>query len=423
MSVIANIHTLSDSTKQQIDNDLEIEIINKFGGESRYINPIDITDEWVTLPFAYGVTKHSLPRPTRDSFTTIKSSFNGTPRKEQQIILRESIQLLNKRGSVMISAYPGFGKTCCSIYIAARIGLKTLVIVNKIVLMKQWEESVRKFCPSTTVAKLTAKTKQLECQFNIMNAQNVEKKGSAFFKDIGCIIVDEAHLIMAETLSRSLKYVHPRYLIGLTATPYRPDGLNKLLDLYFGSYKIIRKLVREHHVYKVNTGFKPLVEYAKNGRVNWGSILESQANDVERNDLIVKLIMFHSKRNILILVKRVAQGEYLVNKLKENNVYVTSLIGNNQEYDVNARVLIGTGQKVGTGFDHPKLDTLLLAADIEEYFIQYLGRVFRRKDVVPIILDMVDNYSILEKHYNTRRRVYKEHGGIVCDFNLKNINK
>ena len=83
--------------------------------------------------------------------------------------------------------------------------------------------------------------KDEKSHFFIINAQNVEKLPKDFFKDVGSVIVDEAHMIMAETLSKSLQYVSPRYLLGLTATPYRPDGLDILLQLYFGKYKIIRE--------------------------------------------------------------------------------------------------------------------------------------------------------------------------------------
>ena len=79
--------------------------------------------------------------------------------------------------------------------------------------------------------------------------------------------------------------------------------------------------------------------------------------------------------------------------------------------------MIGTVSKVGVGFDHPRLDTLLLAADVEEYFIQYLGRVFRRQDTVPIIFDIVDKNPIIEKHYKTRKEVFIEHGGKIKNFN------
>ena len=69
--------------------------------------------------------------------------------------------------------------------------------------------------------------------------------------------------------------------------------------------------------------------------------------------------------------------------------------------DPEAKVLIGTNSKVGTGFDHPKLNTLILAADVEEYYVQYMGRIFRTKEGTPIIFDMVDNNPTLEKHFKT----------------------
>ena len=60
----------------------------------------------------------------------------------------------------------------------------------------------------------------------------------------------------------------------------------------------------------------------------------------------------------------------------------------------------------------------MLACDVEEYFIQYLGRIFRTKEGLPIIFDLVDNNSILNKHWNTRRKIYQDHGGTVINFDL-----
>ena len=82
----------------------------------------------------------------------------------------------------------------------------------------------------------------------------------------------------------------------------------------------------------------------------------------------------------------------------------------------NARILIATFQKVGTGFSHEKLDMLILATDAEEYFIQYLGRVFRRPDVEPLVFDIVDKHPILRRHFLTRRSIYQEVGGTICPY-------
>jgi len=426
MSIAYNVKDIKPEISEKIHKDLEIKLESKFGGTSRfnsnpvrYIYPFQLLNEVIILPFAYTTSVLKLDRRSVNEFDKMNVIFEKDLRPEQKVVKKEAIKHLNITGSVLLSMYCGFGKSATSMKIACSIGLKTLIIVNKLVLIKQWEEGIKNFCPSAVIQKLSTKSKfNSEADFYIINAQNIEKLGNEFFESIGTVIVDEAHMIMAETLSRSMQYLYPRYLIGLTATPYRPDGLNVLLDIYFGMNKIIRTLSREHTVYKIDTGFTPEVELTVNNRVNWGAILDSQAKDEDRNDIILTLIQHFSDRNILVLVKRISQGNYLVKKLQKEGESVTSLLGNNQEFDKNARILIGTSNKIGVGFDHPRLDTLLLAADIEEYFIQYLGRVFRTKDVEPIILDLVDDNSILEKHWKTRKKVYEKHGGKIKKLEL-----
>jgi superfamily II DNA or RNA helicase len=249
-----------------------------------------------------------------------------------------------------------------------------------------------------------------------MNATNVPKHRRSFYKDIGFLIVDECHLIMAENLSKCMTYITPRYVLGLSATPYRTDGLNKLLDLYFGTRKIIRKLFRRHTVYKIESGFTPEAKLNRMGKVDWNSVLESQTSCEERNEMIIRLVKKFDDRVILILCKRVAQANYLVQRLQEEKEDVTSLIGKQQEYEKTSRILVGTSSKAGVGFDHARLNSLILASDLEQYFVQYLGRVFRTQEVEPIIFDIVDNYGILQKHFRTRNNVYVEHGGIVKSF-------
>jgi superfamily II DNA or RNA helicase len=423
MSILVPIDSLNYDQKYKVDNDLEIRIeIENPRMASRTIYPYDIIENDVIIPFGFACSELSLPRRSRDSFSTFQLLFTGSLRDEQKEIKRETIQFLNKTGSAIISAYPGFGKTCTSINIAIGIGFKTLIIVNKIVLINQWKESIIKFCPDASIQIVTAKSKLSVAHFYIVNAINVPKLSKRFFDDIGTVIVDELHLIMAESLSKSLMNVFPRYLLGLSATPYRPDSLDKLIDIYFGTNKVCRKLFRKHIAYKVRTNFKPEVEYASNGKINWSSIIDQQGNNKERNKLIVNLVLTFPERNFLILVKRVSQGEYLLNTLISYGEHATSLLGNNQTFDREARILIATGQKCGTGFDHDKLDTLVLASDFEEYFVQYLGRIFRKRDTEPVVYDFVDKNGILEKHFKTRKEIYTEHGGVIKNYDVENLN-
>ena len=259
MSCKIDIELLSDEIKQKIDKELKIKIEDtKYSfGAVRYIYPHSIIDDTIYLPFAYAYNQLKLKRPRRDNFPGIDAHFKGKLHPEQIIVRKEAINILNKTGSILLAIYPGFGKTITSIKLACDIGFKTLVIVNKIVLIKQWQQSLEKFCSSVRIQILTPKSKMEDCDFYIMNAINVPKMKHSFFSNIGLCIIDECHLIMAEILSNSMKCISPRYLIGLSATPYRVDDLDILLELYFGKNKIIRKLYRKHTAYQINTGFKP----------------------------------------------------------------------------------------------------------------------------------------------------------------------
>ena len=148
-------------------------------------------------------------------------------------------------------------------------------------------------------------------------------------------------------------------------------------------------------------------------KINWGSLLDSQANDIQRNQIIIDIVTNFKDRVGLIITKRTSQGQYLYDKLLDLNENVDTLLGKKQDFNNSCRILIGTSNKLGVGFDFPELDMIILGGDIEEYFIQYLGRAFRRLDVVPIIFDLVDNNRILEKHFKTREEVYKRHGGTI----------
>ena len=416
MSIQIPIDNLSDEQKGKIDNDLCITLKSSYGmfENTRHIYPYEIVNNQVTIPFAFGTQVLGVKRPTRNSESIMNVNFTGELREEQKIVQDEAIQILNKHGSIIIGLHVGFGKTILSIKLACMIKLKTLVVVNKLVLIKQWEESIKTFCPLAKIQKLTTKSSFDEsADFFIMNAINIPKMGRTFFSLCKTLIIDESHCILAEKLSNLMLYVQPRYLIGLSATPERYDGLNILFDLYFGKFKIVRVLHHKHTVYRVDTGFKPKVELSINGKVNWNIVLDSQSKDLKRNELIISIVKKHSDRVFLILVKRIEQGNFLLKRLKEENEHVDSLLGTQQEFDKTCRVLIGTSCKVGVGFDFDRLNALILACDIEAYFIQFLGRVSRKKDNHPLIFDLVDTNPILEKHFKTRRMVYQKHGGII----------
>ena len=416
MSCNIKIELIPEEARVKIDNDLHLKIVDEKYNKTKDFCPHQIEDDNIYLPFSFAYSELKFKRTSRNDSMIMNAVFTAELRDEQKVVKAESLAILNKTGSVIISCFCGFGKSITAINICCAIKLKTLIVVNKIVLMTQWQEAINQFCPEATCTKVTTKLKETglpESDFYIVNAINVPKFGREFFRNIGCCVMDEVHLLMAEQLSNLANYVYPRYLLGLSATPYRTDGYNILLDLYFGKDRVIREMYRKHTVYKINTNFTPKMSYTDGGKVIWSSVLESQAKDEKRNELIIDIIKKHSDRMFLVLVKRVDHGKYLLKRLLEDGEDATSLLGSNQTFNKESRILIGTGQKVGTGFDHSKLDALLFASDFEAYSIQTIGRVFRTKDKEPIIFDLVDNNGILMKHYKTRLEIYKKSGGVI----------
>lgn len=371
-------------------------------------------DNTVSIPFAYALDL-GLKRRKREDFSQRIVRFAAEIREQQKEVYDESLKNLSSRGYTLLSLPTGFGKTFLSIKLSTVTKMKTLIIVNKIVLMNQWSDSIKKFCPDAKV-QLLKKEVEDDVDFYIINAMNVPKKSYESLKDIGTVIVDECHLIMAEMISKCMNYLSPRYLIGLSATPYRNDGMDAFIGYYFGNDKIIKTLRREHTVYKVITDFKPFYTLTENGKVNWGSLLESQSMDEERNMLIVSIAQKYRDRNILILSKRVEQCNFIYEKLKDEGENVALLAGKEQEFERSCRILVGTTSKCGTGFDFAKLDTLILASDVKEYFVQVLGRVLRRPDVCPLVFDLLDDNPILLSHFFERVKVYKELGGRILTY-------
>ena len=426
MSLSTPLENLEDDVRGNVLDELTIRIDpGKYGRyvRSLYAFAITGTQKMITAPFFYAQTRMRLSRPKRKALPSCgEYEFTGTLRDEQQQVKKEAVKALNRRGTIVLSLHCGFGKTVTSIGLARQIGLRSLIIVNKVVLMTQWRDSIMRFCPDARIRLLKPALKLPNddeiFDFYIVNAVNVPKffdteTGRTLLSSIGTVIVDECHLIMAETLVQSLLHLEPRYMIGLSATPYRPDALDQLLDLYFGPERIVRKLFRRHIVYKVESGFEPRSDKNSDGILNWGAILDSQARDESRNQLLVDIICNHSDKTFLVLTKRIIQGETLIEMLRNRSVTCTSLLGSQQSFDRDARVLVGTIAKVGTGFDHDKLNALLLASDVEEYFIQYLGRIFRTSEGDPLVFDIVDNHPVLRKHYTTRKATYMEHGGEI----------
>jgi superfamily II DNA or RNA helicase len=414
MSIAVPINELTVSIRHQIIREVKVKVEHP-PRPPTFIYPYHITDDESTiyLPYHYARTLGWTPR-SREMYQACHMTFEGVLRDNQREIKRVVIDQLNTQGVCLLSLHVGWGKSVLAIYLACKLRLQTLIVVNRVVLAKQWVDLIHRLCPSATVQFLKAKVEpNPDADVYVINALNIPKHPVTLWERVGTVIADEIHLLCAKTLYTSNHALTPRYLIGLSATPYRPDGLNGLIELFYGPCTVTRALSCPHHVYAIHTGYKIQHETTATGQVDWNSVLNAQAEHEERNQWIIRIIQQFPDRCFLVLCKRVTQGRQLAEGLREQGITVTDLFGSDSQFDSDARVVVATSQKCGVGFSHDKLNALLLASDTEEYFIQYLGRVFRTPDTRPVVFDLIDQHPILKRHFNTRKKVYVKAGGTI----------
>lgn len=401
------------SQRRKFVDDLTFESKDNYNKKSKYIYGFD-TDEtkegYIYIPYQYGIQngfKNDFTYPHADI------QFTGVLRPVQEEVKPKILELLTSNGCCTISLPCGAGKTICSIYIASVLKVKTLIMLfNKLMLAEQWQNAIEKVTNSKVQFLKSKSIIDLNNDFFIVNAINVPKLGRVF-NDVGLLISDEIQLAATPVGAKALNYITPKYSIGLSATPFRLDGLNNFLFSYFGE-SVVKTYKRKHTVFIIKTGIKLKYTHGYDGKIDWNSVLNAQALNEERNKVIVKLICKNPQRNFLVLSRRVEQAEWISEKLKNKGVDVDILTGTKRKYDEKARVLVATSAKASVGFDHPFMDTLLMAGDAEAYFEQFLGRVLARSPTIPHVYDFVDaSPSVLMKHLKSRCEVYKRFGADI----------
>ena len=255
----------------------------------------------------------------------------------------------------------------------------------------------------------------------VIGVQKASKMSVSDFASIGTVIVDESHISSVATFSKALLLFRPRYLIGLSATPDRTDGLHNLLNLYFGRTNdfLVRKEIKEFTVYKVNTQFKPELSYTiVKGRVapNWNAIINSIEENPERHKLIANIAMKHKNEKIIILCNRKILSEGIFNILKDQNESVDILIGNSRTHDQSKRILVAGFKKCGTGFNDPNLTMAIIASDTKDCR-QYEGRIRKTNN---IIYHIVDDYQSFESHWKLCEKWYKSKGAVIRSIGKNN---
>lgn len=314
--------------------------------------------------------------------------------------------------------------TSMSVYLSIKLKLKTVVLCHLDVVKKQWPDSYAEFSGDSVKVQYVKGNVKMDSTADvyIMGIKKCLNIDPDDLLTIGTVIIDEAHICTIAAFTQVLLRFRPRYLIGLSATYDRSDGLQSLLYPYFGTIEnfIVRKEKKPFVVYKVQTDFEPELKYKKRQGVmcpDWNLVVNSIEKNPERWQLIVDIVLKHPNEKIIILCNRKILSQGIYDLLIKYNESVELYIDKTKNYNKKSRIVVTGFRKGGVGLDDKLLTMAIIASDTKDVR-QYEGRVRVSNN---IIYHIVDNYKSFQKHYKECEKWYIEKGATMKSVHAKTI--
>lgn len=365
----------------------------------------------------------------------INFSFAGSLREDQEA----AVAAILEHDTGILCAPTAFGKTVAAAALIARRGVNTLVLVHRTDLLRQWQERLQMFLGlgKGAVGSIGGGKVKPTGVIDIAVMQSLSRQGqvSDQVKSYGQVIVDECHHLSAFSFETILKHVRAKYVLGLTATPERRDGQHPIIFMQCGPIR--------HTASRATSAPDDLMVEARllPAQINLPEgagiqdVFRHLAENIERTELIGLEVdkAFNQGRKVLVLTERTDHLSAIEAALAGRIQNLFTLHGRMSKKQRIAltdelaalppdvpRVLLATGKLIGEGFDHPPLDTLVLAMPIswKGTLQQYAGRLHREhasKSDVRIIEFIDAGHPALLRMWDKRQRGYRAMGYRVAD--------
>lgn len=362
----------------------------------------------------------------RNKGISIDVEFNGVL-KDYQI---ECLDILNKHNTGIVHMPTGSGKTVLACKLIAERRVNTLIIVNKISLLRQWVDRLKEYLNIDKIGELYANKSLITNIIDVASIKSLEN--TDILNNYGMVIVDECHHLAAYSYENITNKINSYYFYGLTATLKREDGHSPIVKMQCGN----ERFVVDNKKYNIDLGMDIRV-IIRNVVLNYDEeikdiqlyeINDFISKDIKRNNIILNDIRKEYKKNsnILVLVERLDHLDYLrkeIEKFSDDLFVYKGGIGKKQlkKYDsknnslTKNKIILSTASYIGEGFDDKTLNVLFITMPISGLtrIKQYTGRLLRtdiNKTEVRIY-DYVDiNISKTRNMCFKRKNIYKRLG-------------
>lgn len=421
-----------------------LDIIKKLKFVSKYEDPIELfkvigegANRCVMVP-------RSLAPIGKDDRRTkgiaINFNINFVPRSpEQSRIVNEATTLLKQGLSFLTEAPTGFGKTYVGSAIIGHVGRKTLIIIPKEDIFKQWRDALKSVLniKDSDIGKIQGDICDVSGKKVVIAMVHSLCKDGRYpawvYKEFGFVLADECHVLGADTFGQCMWLLPAELRMGLSATPYRKDGKDIVFNTHIGkvlvrseAMPLLAKVIQVHTGWKVpRTKVNGVIikRQFEAGRTMSANKLLAQSH--VRNSMIADMLVscYHKGRNpVFFSDLKEAHLEPIHDLLitrgipaKDIGYYVGGIKEAEREYVKRQRIVLATYQMCSMATDAPWWDTAILGtprADVA----QIVGRVIREYEgkinwneegtkpgKCPIIMDLIDDDCNLFKQYADKR--------------------
>lgn len=372
---------------------------------------IPLTAEWID---AY--ERRRVPKPETTAESASYDVDAPKPRPVQMLALEELRRLRDdgERRALVLAA-TGLGKT----YLAAfdsRGFDRVLFVAHREELLNQAADAFAKVRPTDSFGFVVAGRREIDRQLVFASVQSlgaVLNEDSDALAGFDYVVVDEFHHAAAPTYLAVLARIRPKFLLGLTATPYRGDNR----DLYalcdgnvayeIGLFAAIGYgWLAPFHYFGVADVVAYGDEFLNASRTGYDDAkLTALFNTGERSDLAIRHFRDHASRAALGFCVSIAHAEYMAAAFSRAGIpalAVHSGPGSAGRADAVARLVRGDVRILfvvdlfNEGVDIPCVDLVLFLRPTESMtvFLQQLGRGLRTHPDKQFltVLDFIGNY-------------------------------
>ncbi len=444
----------------------------------------------VYLPRQWALQKFGVPQanivPEGDDLPE-SAQFTGKPYEYQTNIIEKFVQA---GGNGLICVPCGKGKTFMALAIAARLKKRFCIVVDKEFLLNQWKGEIESFFPGVRVgifqrdkvqthteiiqpkepslAELKLKAKEANLKVTGTKQQLMERLQAAgikymeepevvsydcticmiqtivqkeipanSFDGYGFTIFDECHHLGAQHFSRALMKIQTKWMLGLSATPQREDGLTKVFEWFLGP-PVYWEKTREPDA-TVSVLVKSFryedPDYAE-APVDWrgdvvmarllGKVVEYKPRTKVIADIISSWIQESTERRVLILSERKSHLEEFETLLTPLGVPMGYYIGGMKEAErdesaANARIILATYAMASEAMNIKTLNAVVLASP-RKRVEQSTGRILRvrpeHRNLEHRILDFIDSHDLYMGQWRKRLAYYRQ-----CHYNIFQLDE